>query len=804
LSLPKRYDANEAEPRWQRYWEEKGVFRFRPGSGKPLYTIDTPPPTVSGMIHMGHVFSYVQAEAVARYHRMRGEEVFYPFCFDDNGLPSERFTESEKGVRAQDMPRGEFVKLCLEVTKEAERDFHDLWARLGFSCDWDLLYTTIDPWVQKMAQRSFLRLYDQGRIYRTEAPTLWCPECMTAVAQAETEDSEVPSRFYDLLFPLADGSGTIPIATTRPELLPACVSIFVNPADGRFAHLVGKRALVPLFGREVEVRQDHRVDMEKGSGIVMCCTFGDTTDIDWWREFELELRIVIDGSGRMNEAADFLQGMDLIAARRETARRLEDEGLLTTSREIAHPVNVHERCGTPLEYLVNEQWFVRVLDMKEDLVRRGREINWYPPHFQVRLTHWIENLKWDWCISRQKYFGVPFPVWFCDKCGQVVLADEDSLPVDPLEGGPPQGCPSCGSRDLSPERDVMDTWMTSSLTPLINAKWEEEDQREGFVPMSMRPQAHDIIRTWAFYTVTKSHLHTDSVPWRDLMVSGHALNPSREKMSKSKGNVAGDPLVALEQYSADELRYWACRSKLGSDVMFSEDILGDGRRLVTKIFNATRFASSRLEGYDPTADPDLAPFDRWILSRLTETVRAATEGFDRYEYSVCMRESEDFFWHDLCDNYLEIAKGRLYDDSDHQGRAAAQHALYAALYGVMRLMAPVLVHVTEELYQAVFRSYEGHESIHVSPWPETDYMCESALRYGSGCLEIVEEARRYKSENNLSMATPLTALRVEAPGGDLESYREFEPDLLNVTRAGRIDWAEGPELSVSVENGTRP
>ncbi len=798
MSLPRRYVAAESEPRWQTYWSESGIYRFDPGSGKPLFSIDTPPPTVSGRIHMGHVFSYVQAEVIARYHRMLGREVFYPFCFDDNGLPSERFTEREKGVRAQDMPRREFARLCLEVTKQAEESFRDLWTRFGFSCDWDLLYTTIDPWVQRLSQRSFSELYRGGMVYRRESPTLWCPECGTAVAQAETEDRDVPSAFHDLLFDL-EGGGRLPIATTRPELIPACVAVFVHPDDGRWSGMAGKSALVPLSGRAVPILADGRVDPEKGSGVVMCCTFGDTTDIEWWQEYGLDLRIVLDRRGRMNDLAGDLAGMPWSEARSAVLEKLRDEGLYEGGSDLVHAVNVHERCGTPLEFLVNMQWFIRILDRKEELLERGRQVEWHPEHFRVRFDHWVENLRWDWCVSRQRYFGVPFPVWFCDSCGEPVLAEDSRLPVDPLEDDPPEACPSCGGTSMSPETDVMDTWATSSLTPQINARWREREEMEGLLPMSLRPQAHDIIRTWAFYTIVKAHLHQDDVPWRHVMVSGHALNPSREKMSKSRGNVAGDPLAALEQYSADELRYWACSSRLGTDVMFSEEVLGDGRRLVTKLWNATRFAASRLKGYDPSAPVRPEPFDGWILDRLSLAVAGATEGMDRFEYSVCTREAESFFWKALCDNYLEIAKGRLYAEDDPEGRAAAQHALYTALYGALRLFAPVMVHVTEELYQHVFREREGHESIHLAPWPEAGLVEGERLRLGGMALSVVEEARRFKSEASLSMAAPLETISVTAPPDDLDGLRAFERDLLSVTRSSRIDWSEGEGLSTRVE-----
>jgi len=798
VALSKRYVPRESEPRWQKYWEERGIFRYDPDSRRPVYSIDTPPPTVSGKIHMGHVFSYVQAEAMARYHRMRGMEVFYPFCFDDNGLPSERFTESELGIRAQDMPRRKFVEKCLEVTSQAESMFRDLWTRLGFSCDWDLLYTTIDPWVQRISQRSFLDLHDKGLIYRKKSPTLWCPECQTAVAQAETEDSEESSVFHDLEFSLADGTGHIPIATTRPELLPACVAVFVNPQDPRWNGLAGRKASVPVFGQEVDILTDPKVDMEKGSGVVMCCTFGDTTDIEWWQEYNLDLRIVLDSRGHMNGLAGPLEGMHWKKARKVILGMLDESGALKGGKDITHTVNVHERCGTPLEFLVNQQWFVRILDRKEEILRKGSLVRWYPAHFRVRFDHWVENLKWDWCISRQRYYGVPFPVWYCATCGEPVFAAEEDLPVDPLEDSPGVPCPSCGGHSFTPESDVMDTWATSSLTPQINARWGEDDERDGLLPMSLRPQAHDIIRTWAFYTIVKAHLHSDDIPWSHVMISGHALNPSGEKMSKSKGNVAGDPLIALERYSADELRYWSCSSKLGSDVLFSEEVLGDGRRLVTKLWNAVRFAASRLEDYDPSLKPDIRPYDRWILSGFTKAAGAATTAMEEYEYAAAMDRAEHFFWNVLCDNYLEIVKRRLYSEDDEEGRRSAQYALYRVLYGCIRLFAPVLVHVTEELYQEVFKPIEGHESLHIAPWPTPEYMDAGALAAGDMSLAIIEEARRFKSGNSLSMAASLAALEVTVPGDDLPGLAALEDDLISVTRAGKIGWTPGDTMSVRV------
>lgn len=791
MILPRRYEPKEAEQKWQKFWEDNGIYLFNPESSKPVYSIDMPPITVSGGMHMGHAFSYVQAEALARYHRMKGEEVFYPGCFDDNGLPSERFTEKIKNIKAQDIPRSEFKKLCLEVISDVEDTFRQQFTRFGFSCDWNIIYSTIDSWVQRISQRSFLELFEKDRIYRKKAPTLWCPECQTAVAQAETEDREIPAVFYNLIFTLSRENGTIPIATTRPELLPACVAVFVNPNDEKWKDLIGKKAVIPVFNREVEIYGDDKVAIDKGSGIVMCCTFGDTTDIEWWKDYNLDLRIVFDNRGHMNKLAGFLEGMYWKKARKVLIDKLSDQGFCGNEREIDHMVNVHERCGTPLEYLVNKQWFIRVLDLKDELKRRGEQIKWHPPMFKVRFDHWVENLKWDWCISRQRYFGVPFPVWFCSDCGKPITANPCDLPVDPLEDDPPGPCSACGSTGYIPETDVLDTWATSSLTPQINARWKEENEKQNFIPMDMRPHAHDIIRTWNFYTIVKAHLHNDSIPWKNLMISGHALNCDRKKMSKSKGNIEGDPIAVLEKYSADQLRYWACSSKLGTDVAFSPDVLGEGRRLVTKLFNAARFTAGRLEGYNPEKPVKLYAFDRWILARLSDTVRKATRGMEEFEYAICLRETESFFWKAFCDNYLEIVKGRLYNEDKPEAREAAQHSTYTALYSSLRLFAPVLVHITEELYQAIFREFEKHRSIHVTPWPSDKFADNLAMKYGDMTLQMIEEARRYKSENNLSMAAPLKSLRITGKQQDLKSLKLFEDDLISVTRAERILWIEG-------------
>ena len=809
MKLPKRYKPAEAEPRWQKVWEDAGLYRFDRFPDRPIYSIDTPPPTVSGAIHIGHVFSYVQAEVVARFWRMKGYNVYYPFGFDDNGLPSERLVEKEKGVTAAEVGRETFVRMCLELTQQYEREFKVFWQSLGFSVDWDENYSTIDPLSQRISQRSFLDLHAKGRIYRKEAPTLWCPECHTAIAQAEIDDAEHSSVFYDVAFRL-DGRDLI-ISTTRPELLPACVGMFAHPDDERYRDIIGKKATVPLFGYEVPILLDEKADPEKGTGLVMCCTFGDTTDIAWWQEHGLETRIVFDESGKMNELASGYEGLGLRQARAKMVEDLKAQGLCKGEEPITHDVNVHERCGTEIEFSVARQWFVRVLDLKDEIISAGEKVDWYPEYMGVRFRNWVENLKWDWCISRQRYYGVPFPLWVCKDCGEVVLANEEDLPVDPAVAAPPvAACASCGSKELEHERDIMDTWMTSSCTPFLNVKWREHDSRvERFKKegesgteflMDLRPQAHDIIRTWAYYTVVKSVLNEGKIPWRTAMISGHVLHPDRAKLSKSKGGSAKSPAAVVEERSADATRYWACSSRLGTDTMYADEPFEDAKRLITKLWNASKFAIMRLEDFDPDAPQELALIDRWLLGRLYLANERATRDFENCEYHAAVQAVEPFFWHCLCDNYIEIAKKRLYGDEgyDEASRRGAQYALYLALLGVLKMLAPVIPHVTEEIYHLYFAEREGVESIHVSAWPDPppEWAVPEILEAGDLALAAIEGMRKVKSTHKASVATPVGALRIAC---DDETWTKLEPllpELKDVSNAQTVERAAepGPEF----------
>jgi valyl-tRNA synthetase len=793
-SVALRPSPGSAEIDLQQCWQEDGVYRFEPTEGQPVFSIDTPPPTVSGALHIGHVCSYSQADFIARYHRMRGDAVFYPMGYDDNGLPTERLIEQRLGQTAESMGHTAFVAACETLSRETEQEYAALWRRLGLSVDWRYTYRTIDAAAQRIAQWSFLDLLRQGRVYRKQAPAIWCPTCRTAIAQAELEDMERPSEFFTLAFRLDDGA-PLPIATTRPELLPACVAIFVHPEDPRFHGLVGHTAISPL-GERVPILADPAADPAKGSGAVMCCTFGDSADVDWWRSHDLPLKEIIGRDGRLTAAAGSLAGLSVAEARRQLVDDLAQGGFLLARQPINQAVRVHERCDTPVEYVVAAQWFVRLLDAKEQLLTAGAAVQWRPATMHVRYRNWVDNIRWDWCISRQRHYGVPFPLWYCASCGAVLLAQVDELPVDPRAQPPSRPC-ACGSRDFLPEQDVMDTWATSSLTPQIAGRRLEDPQLYARVyPFSLRPQAHEIIRTWAFYTIAKQQFHFDSLPWHDLMISGWVLaNDGTGKISKSRGGSGAAPLELIERYSADAVRYWASSAGLGKDVLFNEEKIRAGVRLVTKLQSIGRFAQRFLAGYQlPAQTPALAPIDRWLLSQAQRLVQHSTDLLEQYDYAGARQEAETFVWKLLADNYLEFAKQRLYDPAD-SNHAAACFTLHRALFTAIALLASYLPHVTDNLYRSLYRRDGSEPSIHVCRWPEADasLINTDAEVHGETLLGIATAVRRHKSEAGLAMGAELALLELAVSDATLaQTIADAQGDLRSVTRARRITVVERP------------
>ena len=936
-TLAKNYDHKETEPRLQKFWEEQQVYAWEEDQPREnTFVIDTPPPTVSGILHMGHIFSYTQADFVARYQRMSGKTVFYPMGFDDNGLPTERLVEKEKKVRGRDMPRADFVNLCREVVQGAEEEFRRLFKSTGISVDWKQEYQTISDDVSKLSQESFLDLAAKGHAYRDFRPTYWDWVDGTAVAQAEIENKEMAGVMNEIEFTLEDGSPLI-IATTRPELLGACVAVMYHPEDVNAAKYAGKHAITPLFGVKVPMIADDLVEKDKGTGIVMCCTFGDDTDKEWWRKHHLPMRAILSPEGKISSEIEVLNGLKPKQAQAKILELLQAEGKVLKQTPIMHTVKCAERSGTPIEIIPTSQWFIRVVDKKEALLKKADECNWYPDFMQIRVNQWIEGLREDWCISRQRFFGVPFPVWYSNRKGEegkIIYADIEQLPIDPLVDSPK----GYSKDEVVGSTDIMDTWATSSISPQINARalnslslWERARVRENKLPLKeellknardlrksytdaeqilwsilrnrqvqdfkfrrqhpiepyivdffcdeakliieldggqhsedkniikdenrtkfleskgykvirfwnnevleniegvydiivsklphpaplpegegtqstgdrfaklfpadIRPQAHEIIRTWAFYTIVKAYLHSDSIPWKNLMISGWCLAADKTKMSKSKGNVV-TPVDLIEEKSADVVRYWASTSRLGADTAFSEDLLKIGRKLVNKLWNATSFAAIHLEKLTEkptTAANDIASgkitetLDKWILSRLGKTIAKATAEFEKFEYCDARVAVEEFFWNDFCDNYLELVKARAYEDSQ-----SAYFTIYHCLNALLKLFAPFIPHITEELYNHIF---DDKNSLHArGSWAKSqDFpIDENAEKSGWATVTILETIRKAKSEKQVSIKFPVKQLIL--PKADKATLEPVLQDLLSAGNVEEVVW--GQELTV--------
>ena len=811
MALNKMYNPGQVEPALLAQWQEHGIYQFDLTSDRPVYSIDTPPPTVSGHLHIGHVFSYSHADFMARFFRMNGRNVYYPMGYDDNGLPTERLVEKRYGTNAAKLGRQAFIELCLCESETEEAEYRALFERLGLSVDWRYTYRTIDPESRRVAQLSFIRLVQQGLAYRRSTPAIWCPECHTSIAQADLDDLERDIEFVTLPFELS-GGGTLPIATTRPELLAACVAVFIHPQDGRYAGLAGQSARDPLYGTSVPILADPAADPSKGTGAVMCCTFGDQTDVAWWFIHKLGLVEAIDPAGRMTAITGELAGLTISEVRRKIKELLSERGLIIERQPVRQSIRVHERCDTPVEYIQAAQWFIRVTDHKAELLHAGEQVRWHPEAMQARYRAWVENLNWDWAISRQRTYGVPLPAWYCAQCGAVMLADKSELPVDPLIQAPPRACP-CGSTRFTPDSDRMDTWATSSLSPQLAGRWlTDPELYQKVFPFSLRPQAYEIIRTWAFYTLAKSHYHFNSLPWSDVLISGWAVaGAGSAKISKSRGGGPQTPLAMIEKYSADTLRYWAASTSPGKDALVSEEKFQMGARLVTKLWNVARFAERFLTEAPGAGEPasagmpaaegfhfnftqrppgeSFSPADRWILASLAQLIRLVTQAMAGYEFALAKSEIEIFFWKDLADNYLEMAKQRLYNPG-HPQYAGARFTICAVLLHLLKLLAPLLPYVTDAIYQGLFASSEGLTSIHQSNWPESDPAFDDpeALQLGETLVAVATAVRRYKSEHYLALGSEFSRLQLSASRPGLsQALQAASADLTSITRALRIE-----------------
>ncbi|ASU84487.1 valine--tRNA ligase [Nocardiopsis gilva YIM 90087] len=842
--VPDKPSLDGIEAKWVDVWDESGVYHFdRAKSRDEIFSIDTPPPTVSGSLHIGHAFSYTHTDTVARFHRMRGKSVFYPMGWDDNGLPTERRVQNYYGVRCDpsipydpdfsppakpdpkrqvSISRRNFIELCDRLTAEDEKVFENVWRRLGLSVDWRYTYATIDDNSRAAAQRAFLRNLARGEAYMSEAPTLWDVTFRTAVAQAELEDRERPSAFHKLAFHRADG-GQVQIETTRPELLAACVALVAHPDDERYQELFGQTVRTPLFGVEVPVKAHRLADPEKGSGIAMICTFGDTTDVTWWRELQLETRAIIGWDGRVvaeppaaitsedgRLAYGRLAGATVHTARERVVEMLRETGeLIGEPAPITHPVKFYERGDKPLEIVTTRQWYIRNggrdADIRDALLSRGRELTWYPGHMRSRYEHWVEGLNGDWLISRQRFFGVPFPVWYpLDDEGNPryeapIVPDEAALPVDPGSEAPAGYTEDQRGRPggFMGDPDIMDTWATSSLTPQIAGGWERDnDLFERVFPMDLRPQGQDIIRTWLFATVVRSHFEHGTVPWKGTGISGWILDPDRKKMSKSRGNVV-TPIDLLERYSSDAVRYWAASGRLGTDTALDEGQMKVGRRLSIKILNASKFVLS-VAGENASDDPSAVaePLDRAMLAALSEVVEDATAAFEAYDHTRALEHTERFFW-EFCDDYLELVKARAYDDDANTATgASARAALLIALSALQRLFAPFLPFVADEVW-----SWWNEGSVHAASWPDAAEMRAAAQGGDPAVLaatsEVLRAVRKAKSEAKLSMRAEVE--RVVVRGKNVRNAQVAHGDLAAAGRAAELDFEVTGDSELTVD-----
>jgi valyl-tRNA synthetase len=827
--IPEKPSLDGLEAKWSAQWESDGTYHFdRTKDRSEVFSIDTPPPTVSGSLHTGHVFSYTQTDLVARFQRMRGKAVFYPIGWDDNGLATERRVQNYYGVRcdptqpfdpdyvppltpstpAVPISRPNFVELCRRLTVEDEQIFENIHRRLGLSYDWRHQYTTIGERARRTSQVGFLSMLERRQAYRSEAPTLWDVDFRTAVAQAELEDREQPGAYYRIAFAQAGGEAggaAVEIETTRPELIPACVALVAHPSDERYRSLFGTEVLTPIFGVRVPVLAHHLAEPDKGSGIAMICTFGDTTDVTWWRELALPTRTIVQRDGRLG-AAPFgqpgwesdnpqragaayaeLQGKSLKQAQRQIVEMLRESGdLIGEPRPISHFVKFYERGERPLEIVSSPQWYVRTMPMRDRLLERGRQLIWHPEFMRARYEAWVEGLTGDWNISRQRFFGVPFPLWYrLDDVGEV-LADElllpvlDQLPMDPSTDTPDgfseaqRGMP----RGFVGDPDVMDTWATSSLTPQIAGGWvDDPDLFARVFPTDLRPQAHDIIRTWLFATIVRSELEHQALPWRHAAISGWILDPDRKKMSKSKGNVVV-PTEPIDRHGTDAVRYWAASARLGVDAAYDEQQMKVGRRLAIKILNVSKFVLSRFADADADAAVAPAPVDAAMLSSLAAVVVESTAALERYDHARALEVTETFFW-TYCDDYVELVKARAYGEGpDDAGAASAKAALGVSLGVLLRSFAPFLPYSTEETW-----SWWHDSSIHREPWPEAAELLAAA---GDGAqpelltavTEVLRPIRRAKSEAQQGPRAAITCCEITGPPKQIELLELARHDLM--------------------------
>lgn len=817
--VPEKPSLDGLEEKWGNSWVSNNTYAFDKNCDKnSVYAIDTPPPTVSGSLHVGHVFSYTHTDLIARYQRMIGKNVFYPIGWDDNGLPTERRVQNYFGVRCDPslayvpnfeppkepsdkqipISRKNFVELCEQLTLEDEKVFESLFQTLGLSIDWNYTYQTIDKRARFVSQKAFLNNLNRGEAYQAEAPTLWDVTFRTAVAQAELEDRERPGAFHKIAFKKEDGSDVF-IETTRPELLPSCVALVANPEDDRYKSLFGKTVTTPLFEVEVPVVAHHLADPEKGSGIAMICTFGDLTDVIWWREFNLPTRGLIGWDGKIqNDIPEWIKTdkaleifSKIIGKTSHTTREIlveelkKSNQLIGEPKPITHAVKFFEKGDKPLEIVTTRQWYIknggRDQNLRKQLLSRGDELSWHPDYMKVRYQNWVEGLNGDWLISRQRFFGVPLPIWYkLDENAnpiyeQVLIPKENQLPIDPQSDCPDGFNESQRNQPngFMGDPDVMDTWATSSLTPQIAGSWGIDNELFNKIfPMDLRPQSHEIIRTWLFSTVVRSHLEENSLPWKNTSISGWILDPDRKKMSKSKGNVV-TPIDLLKEYGSDAVRYWAAMGRPGTDTAFDTGQMKIGKRLAVKILNASKFALSlnaTLKKEDVKLEADHA-----LLNKLAQVVESATKAFEKYDYTKALEVTESFFW-SFTDDYVELVKERTYGKQGEESANSAKAALGITIHTLLKLFAPFVPFVSEEVW-----SWWQKGSVHNEAWPKPEEITSNKAISTENLdlvTKVLAEIRKAKTEKQLSMKADVLELVIEAKSEEIEILKKSEKDLI--------------------------
>lgn len=848
--LDNSLDLTAIENRCMRFWEEEKIYQYDPTTSRDnSFVIDTPPPTVSGSLHIGHIFSFTQTDLIARFQRMNGKSVFYPIGWDDNGLPTERRVQNYYNIACsprlaydptfkpthdpkdknprREVSRKNFIEACETLTEEDEKAFEEVFRRIGHSYDWDLKYTTMGKDAIRVSQESFLDLYEKEKVYSRVAPTVWDVTFKSAVAQAEIEDRMVEGAFHDLKFTVEGTNTDFIISTTRPELLPACIAIVAHPEDERYQHLFGKTAIVPLFDIPVPIVASEHAEKDKGTGIMMVCTFGDAADVIWWKKSGLPIKQIIGADGRLldleygegnfvtlnaqkaKESYRQLAGLPAKEAQKKIVELLKNDGVLQGEpRKINHAVKYYEKGSLPLEFVSSRQWFVDLLDAKQQLVDAGKEIDWKPSHMQHRFVEWAEGLNQDWCISRQRFFGVPFPIWYkLDEHGNPdyehpIIAERDQLPVDPMSVAPKGYSEDMRNKNggFMGDPDVMDTWATSSLTPQIAMSIAPKDHNIS-LPFDVRPQAHDIIRTWAFYTVAKALLHEGKLPWKKGLISGFILDPDRKKMSKSKGNVV-TPMNLIEKYSSDAVRYWASKARLGVDTAFDEKVMQQGRKFLVKFFNANRFVFNLVNNSKIKDTSDYSkyidhPVDRSWLKKLSAASEFATRAFQNNDYAAALDAMENRFW-DFCDNYLEIVKGRAYSEKNDSASASLMFTVDVFL----KHFAPFCPFLSEEVFQSRPWSKEN-KSLHVQSWvKESDFsnvIDQNSVLYDS-LVKVISDIRSIKTSNGKSQKYPISAIQINVPTGLEEVLKLGEEDLRNVGNIHEGEIKYNPSKELSTEN----